>query len=85
MIKDYTKGENGRRAVALLTSENDRLSPAEHARVRNYLIMLLVISNAPRCGPLINLNVRHITEAETRVVNNQHILHVSIKLNNNEQ
>ena len=57
-------------------NENNVLTQAEHTLARNYLIMLMVLSNASRAGPIINLKVGEVEAARDNVHEELHVINV---------
>lgn len=77
-IKKYMNGPRAQSGKDVL----DRPTPAneinlhEHTMARNYLIMKLVLWNATRAGPIINMSIQDVYDAKENVFHNKHVINV---------
>ena len=67
-VREYETCRFAREAIKLIGSANDEevITPLQHARVRNYAIVNLVLWNATRSGPIKNFS-NHDLENATQI------------------
>lgn len=83
MYLDGKRAKEGREVFAQLADEAVAqasnkfvLTQRLHTAARNHLIMLLVLSNATRAGPILNLRLKDVENARANVHNGCHVMNV---------
>lgn len=74
---------NGKRATfardifdQAATDQAPEISMKFHTLTRNNIVMLLVLSNATRAGPIINMKLKDVKNAVTNIHNGRHVINV---------
>lgn len=79
-IQAYLNSDRAEQAQEVLdNSENaETLTLEDHTNARNHLIMLLVLANATRAGPVINLKIQDVINAEDNVHDDRVVMNVLV-------
>lgn len=77
-VQLYLSSERCNAGIRLL--DNDQVLPLameDHTRARNYLIMIVILSNATRAGPIVSLCVQDVEVAKTNIHDGRHVIKVN--------
>ncbi len=77
-VQLYLSSERCNAGIQLLDSESVLpLGMEEHTRARNYLIMIVILSNATRAGPIVSLCIQDVEAAKTNIHDGRHVMKVN--------
>jgi len=77
-VQLYLNGVRAEKAQEILNGELDTVSQQDHTNARNHLIILLVLANATRSGPIINMKISDVVSAEDNIHGDRCVMNVLV-------
>lgn len=79
-VQAYLNGDRAQKAQEILenSDSSESISQQDHTISRNHLIMLLVLANASRAGPVINLTIEEVLNAEDNIHGDRCVINVLV-------
>jgi hypothetical protein len=79
MVRAYMQSSNVQAAIRILGQAPNRSTtdPCQHARARNFMLMMFAVCNGPRSGSVKNITLKHYREAANVISRGNNIFSVS--------